>query len=106
MENIVVLLIVGAVCAVAGYLFGRSRARTDPQLEAQLDSARDHANRMGVQAAELERDAVQLRGQLLESVQHGAQLEERTRQLQARLEEERVESQGKVRLVLEAQQAL
>ena len=55
MENIVVLLIlisiIAAVCAVAGYLFGRSRARTDPQLEAQLDSARDHANRMGVQAA-------------------------------------------------------
>jgi len=106
MENIVVLLIVGAVCAVAGYLFGRSRARTDPQLEAQLDSARDHANRSAVQAAELERDAVQLRGQLLESVQHGAQLEERTRQLQARLEEERAESLEKVKLVLEAQQAL
>lgn len=106
MENIVVILIVGAVCAVAGYLLGRSRARTDPQIEAQLDSARDHANRMGVQAAELERDAVQLRGQLLESVQHGAQLEERTRQLQARLEEERLESLEKVKLVLEAQQAL
>ena len=106
MENVIFILLLGAVCAVAGYFVGRSRAGTDPQLEAQLDSARDHANRMGVQAAELERDAVQLRGQLLESVQHGAQLEERTRQLQARLEEERVESQEKVKLVLEAQQAL
>ena len=106
MENVIVILLVGAACAVAGYLLGRSRIRTDPEVEAQLDAARDHANRMGVQAAELERDAVQLRGQLLESVQHGAQLEERTRQLQARLEEERAESQDKVKLVLEAQHAL
>jgi DNA recombination protein RmuC len=106
MENVIVILLVGAACALAGYLLGRSRTRTDPEVEAQLDAARDHANRMGVQAAELERDAVQLRGQLLESVQHGAQLEERTRQLQARLEEERAESQAKVKLVLEAQHAL
>src|SRR3954471_9476794 len=104
--EIVIVLIVGAACAAAGYFFGRSRARTDPQFEVQLDAARDHANRMGVQAAELERDAVQLRGQLLESVQHAAQLEERARQLQLRLEEERAESQQKVKLVLEAQQAL
>jgi DNA recombination protein RmuC len=104
--EIVIIVIVGAACAIAGYLVGRSRARTDPQFEVQLDAARDHANRMGVQAAELERDAVQLRGQLLESVQHAAQLEERARQLQLRLEEERAESQQKVKLVLEAQQAL
>ena len=104
--EIVIVLIVGAACAVAGYLAGRSRARTDPQFEVQLDAARDHANRMGVQAAELERDAVQLRGQLLESVQHAAQLEERTRQLQARLDEERRESDEKVKLLDEARRAL
>jgi DNA recombination protein RmuC len=106
MENVLVLLIVGAACAAAGYFVGRSRVRIDPQMESQVDTARDYANRMAVQAAELERDAVRLRGQLLEAVQHGAQLEERTRQLQARLEEERAESQQKVRLVLEAQEAL
>jgi DNA recombination protein RmuC len=106
MENLIVIALVGALCGVAGWLVGRLRARSNPQLEAQLQASREHANRMGVQAAELEREAQQLRGQLLESVQQGAQLEERTRQLQHRLEDERAESQEKVKLVLEAQQAL
>jgi DNA recombination protein RmuC len=106
MENLLVIVLAGALCGIAGWLFGRLRARSDPQLEAQLQASREHANRMGVQAAELEREAQLLRGQLLESVQQGAQLEERTRQLQHRLEDERAESQEKVKLVLEAQQAL
>jgi DNA recombination protein RmuC len=106
MENLIVIALVGALCGVAGWLVGRLRALSNPQLEAQLQASREHANRMGVQAAELEREAQQLRGQLLESVQQGAQLEERTRQLQHRLEDERAESQEKVKLVLEAQQAL
>jgi len=106
MENVVVLLIVGAACAIAGYLLGRSRVRGDPQLEAQLAATREQANRLGVHAAEIERDANQLRAQLMESVQGAAQLEERTRQLQARLDEERRQGDEKVKLLEEARVAL
>ncbi|HET6265733.1 MAG TPA: DNA recombination protein RmuC, partial [Usitatibacter sp.] len=106
MENVVVLLIVGAACAVAGYLAGRSRVSGNPQLEAQLAAMRDQANRLGVHAAELEREANQLRSQLMESVQGAAQLEERTRQLQSRLDEERQQGEEKVKLITEAQRAL
>lgn len=112
MENVLLIALVGVIFTVVGFVMARMLAPAGTSegsiaaLESQVDSARDHANRMGVQAAELERETVQLRGQLLESVQHAAQLEERTRQLQARLEEERLESQEKVKLVLEAQHAL
>jgi DNA recombination protein RmuC len=86
MENSV-FIVAGLLCAAAGfglaYLWNRSRPNGDDKriggLEAQLIAARDNAQRLGVQAAEHERDADQLRGQLLEAVQRSAGLEERSR---------------------------
>ena len=104
--EIVIVLLVGAACAVAGYFVGRSRSQSGPQLEAQLAAMREQANRIGLQSAELEREANQLRGQLMESIQNAAQMEERTRQLQARLDEERRESDEKVKLLDDARRAL
>jgi len=104
-------LIVALLFAAAGFAIGffvnRSRSPADGQrlaeLEAQLAAGREHANRLGVQGAELEREALQLRSQLLESVQQAAALEERTRQLQTRLAEERAETQENLKLMAEAQ---
>jgi DNA recombination protein RmuC len=104
--EIIVIVLVGAACAVAGYFAGRSRNQGHAQLEAQLAATRDQANRSGVEAAQLEREAGQLRSQLMESAQNAAQLEERTRQLQSRLDEERAQGQERVKLLNEARQAL
>ena len=112
MENtlLVVLAVVGGAAAAfaVAWFWSRSRIAGEPDgaLQAQLAAAREQANRLGVQAAEFEREAMQLRGQLLESVQNAAQLEERTRQLQSRLDEERAQGQEKVKLITEAQRAL
>jgi DNA recombination protein RmuC len=113
MENTVIAVVVGIVCAASGFgiawLWGRARSPADEiraGLEAQLVAAREGASRLGVQAAEFEREAMQLRSQLLESVQNAAQLEERTRQLQARLDEERRQGDEKVKLLDDARQAL
>ena len=112
MENtlsVVLALAFGAAAAFAiAWFWSRSRMAGEPDgaLQAQLAAAREQANRLGVQAAEFEREAMQLRGQLLESVQNAAQMEERTRQLQSRLDEERTQGVEKVKLVTEAQRAL
>jgi DNA recombination protein RmuC len=114
MELTTAVIIVAAVAAAAGlaagFVWGRARGsgrmRRIAELEAQLAAARENANRLGVQAAELEREAVQLRGQLLESVQHGAALEERTRQLQTRLAEERAETEKNLKVMADAQRAM
>jgi DNA recombination protein RmuC len=106
-----IALVVALLFAVAGFAIGfswaRSRASAGGQrlaeLEAQLAATRENANRLGVQSAELEGEAVRLRSQLLESVQHASALEERTRQLQARLTEERAETQENLKLMAEAQ---
>lgn len=94
------------IAAAAGYLAGRLRRKPDPAQEAQLAAARDQANRLGVQSAQLERDAERLQAQLMESVQNAAQLEERARQLQARLDDERRQGDEKVKVLEEARQAL
>jgi len=104
--EIVIVLLVGAACTIAGYFVGRSRSLSVPQLEAQLVAMREQANRIALQSAEVEREANQLRGQLMESLQNAAQMEERTRQLQARLDEERRESDEKVKLLDDARRAL
>ena len=102
MENtlsIVLALAFGAAAAFAiAWFWSRSRMAGEPDgaLQAQLAAAREQANRLGVQAAEFEREAMQLRGQLLESVQNAAQMEERTRQLQSRLDEERTQVVGTI----------
>ena len=111
MEILVTVLIVAVVAAAAfavAWFWSRSRMAGEPDgaLQAQVAAAREQANRMGHQAAELEREAMQLRSQLLESVQNAAQLEERTRQLQSRLDEERAQGEEKVKLITEAQRAL
>jgi DNA recombination protein RmuC len=106
-----IALVVALLFAVAGFAIGyfwaRSRASAGGQrlaeLEAQLAATRENANRLGVQSAELEGEAMRLRSQLLESVQHASALEERTRQLQARLTEERAETQENLKLMAEAQ---
>ena len=145
MEITIVTILIALACAAAGfgiaYLWARSRPAQEQkrtaELEAQLAAAREQSLRYGVQSAELERDATQLRGQLLESVQRSATLEERARnadelrglirereqsiarlteeaskareraaELQTRLEEERQQSQEKLKLITEAQRAL
>src|ERR1700674_5606606 len=119
------LWIVIAAAALGGggiaYLWNRARPAHDgrrvAELEAQLVAAREHGMRGSVQAAELEREASTLRTQLLEAVQRGAAFEERASQLeqklrergaeqQARLEEERQQSEEKLKLIVEAQRAL
>jgi hypothetical protein len=105
-----IALIVALLFAVAGLAVGHfwSRSRSPVQgqrlaeLEAQLAAARENVNRLGVQSAELEGEAVRLRSQLLESVQHASALEVRTRQLQARLTEERAETQENLKLMADA----
>lgn len=111
---IATLIAIALACAAAGFGLGclwtrlrpSAAERRVPELEAQLAASREQARRDAVQAAEFEREAVQLRSQLLESVQHASALEERTRQLQARLVEERGETEARVKLLAEAQRAL
>ena len=87
--DIAIVVIVAVIAAAGGlgigFLLGASRGgggeRRLAELQAQLAAARENANRLGVQSAELEREAERLRSQLLEAVQQGSQLEERTRQL-------------------------
>ena len=82
------------------HLWNRSRPAHDvkraAELEAQLNVARDEANRRGVQLAELERETSTLRMQLLEAVQSGAAFEERSSQLEQKLRE-----RGEVQRALE-----
>jgi DNA recombination protein RmuC len=145
METLLTFVLIAVVFGAAGFgaafAWSRSRPAQDgrrtAELEAQLGATREHATRMGMQSAELEREAMQLRGQLLEAVQRSATLEERARnadelrglirereqaiakliedsgrareraaELQTRLEEERQQSQEKMKLVVEAQRAL
>jgi DNA recombination protein RmuC len=145
MDSTITAFLIALVGAAAGFgvafLWHRSRPAQDQrhtaELEAQLAAVREQSLRSGVQAAELERDAIQLRGQLLEAVQRSAMLEERARnadelrgqirereqtiarlteeaskareraaELQTRLEEERQQSQEKLKLITEAQRAL
>src|SRR5688500_16660044 len=91
---VVVALIAAAVGVALGYFWGRfsgTGGNRLAELEAQLAATRENAVRLGTQAAELERDAQRLQAQLLESERHGSTLEERTRQLQERLVEERAQ---------------
>src|SRR5216684_4396752 len=87
MDSTIATTLVALACLAAGFgvaqLWSRSRPRQDEkriaELEAQLAAVREQSLRHGVQAAELEREATQLRGQLLEAVQRSATLEERAR---------------------------
>jgi DNA recombination protein RmuC len=86
MENLLLLLLAAAVFGAAGYAIGRLAARRDPQsiariagLEAQLEAAREHGRRQGIQAAELEHDMDVLRGQLEDAQQRATANEERVR---------------------------
>src|SRR6185295_18690077 len=111
MENMLsVVLAVALLIAAFGFAWFWSRSRSagepDGALQAQLAAAREQANRASLNAAELEREAMQLRGQLMESVQNAAQLEERTRQLQMRLDDERRKGVEKAQVLEEARQAL
>src|SRR5258705_13233831 len=145
MDNMIITVLLALAGVAAGfgvaYLWSRSlpahEQRRTAELEAQLAAVREQALRYGVQSAELEREANQLRGQLLEAVQRSATLEERARnadelrglirereqaiarlteeasrareraaELGTRLEEERQQSQEKLKLVVEAQRAL
>lgn len=89
MEN-ASLIAVAVLCVIAGFglawFLGRSRPGADRNrvggLEAQLAAMRENVQRLGVQSAELEHDADQLRGQLLEAVQRAAGLEERARMVE------------------------
>jgi DNA recombination protein RmuC len=89
MESIAVWIVFALVGAIAGFglahLWGRARPARDErrvaELDAQLVAAREQALRIGVQAAELEREAAMLRTQLLEAVQRGAAYEERASQI-------------------------
>ena len=110
--DIAIFVVVAAIAAAggvgAGFLWGRAGdgARRLAELAAQLAAARENAQRLGVQAAELEREAEKLRAQLLESVHHGSALEERTRQLELRLAEERQETAQNLKLMAEAREAM
>ena len=87
---IIVTALIAFACAAAGFgialLWNRSRPVQDEKraagLEAQLDASREQSLRHGVQAAELEREAVTLRSQLLEVAQRGATFEERAKHVE------------------------
>ena len=89
MDNTIATTLIALICAIAGfgvaYLWNRTRPTHDEkrvaELEAQLTAAREHAIRVGMQAAELEREASTLRAQLLEMAQRSAAFEERARLL-------------------------
>lgn len=86
--DIALVFLIAVACAAAGsgiaYLWGRARPAAEhkrvAELEAQLGSSREQALRLGVQAAEMEREATTLRSQLMEAVQRSAAFEERARQ--------------------------
>lgn len=85
--DIVLLLVVAALCAAGGFGIAFALYRRAPghdprvaELEAQLVASREQAQRYGVQAAEQERAAETLRSQLMEAVQRSAGFEERARQ--------------------------
>jgi DNA recombination protein RmuC len=107
---IVMVALVAAAAGVIGFIWGRAGAGEGNQrvaeLEAQLAASRENALRLGTQAAELEHEAAKLRSQLLESVHHGSALEERTRQLELRLAEERQETAQNLKLMAEAREAM
>ena len=88
MENVILIVLAVAFFAAAGYAVGRLSHRRDPVseeriagLEAQLAVARDSANRLGMQAAELERETDTLHSQLHEVGDRAAKYEERARLL-------------------------
>jgi DNA recombination protein RmuC len=107
---IVMVAMVAAAAGVIGFIWGRAQGgegeKRVAELEAQLAASRENAIRLGTQAAELEREAEKLRSQLLESVHHGSALEERTRQLELRLAEERQETAQNLKLMAEAREAM
>ena len=107
---VVMVVLVAAAAGVIGYIWGRAGEgqgdRRMAELEAQLAASRENALRLGTQAAELEREAEKLRSQLLEAVHHGSALEERTRQLELRLAEERQETAQNLKLMAEAREAM
>jgi DNA recombination protein RmuC len=107
---VVMVAMVAAAAGVIGFIWGRKGEgegdRRVAELEAQLAASRENAVRLGTQAAELEREAEKLRGQLLESVHHSSALEERTRQLELRLAEERQETAQNLKLMAEAREAM
>lgn len=82
-------IVVAVLCAAGGFgiahLWNRTRPTADEkrvaELEAQLTAAKESTLRASVQAAELEREAVTLRSQLLETAQRSAVYEERARLL-------------------------
>lgn len=84
MENTILIIAVALVFAATGFvlalLWKRNDSASDERiaaLEAQLTAAREHATRVGMQAAEMEREADQLRDQLLDAVRRAATFEER-----------------------------
>lgn len=86
--DIALVLLVAFAWAAGGFgiahLWSRGRPAAEQkrvaEIEAQLVASREQALRVGVQAAEMEREATTLRGQLMEAVQRGAAFEERARQ--------------------------
>src|SRR2546426_3955482 len=87
MDTTIATTLIALICLIAGFgvahLWNRSRPTHDEkrvaELDAQLTAAREHGMRMGVQAAEYEREATTLRAQLLETAQRSAAYEERAR---------------------------
>src|SRR5688500_10476049 len=88
MEITLPIVLIALACLAAGagiaILVTRSRPGQESgrvkELETQLASSREQALRHGVQAAEFEREATTLRGQILEIAQRSAAFEERARQ--------------------------
>jgi DNA recombination protein RmuC len=110
MEN-TTFIVIAALCAVAGFglahLWNRSRPSPDEkrvaELEAQLGASREERAR---QVEEL-RATIREREHAIAQLQREAsQLRERGAELHTRLEEEREQSQEKLKLVTEAQRAL
>ena len=88
MENIILLAVAGVLIAAAGFGLALAWKRNDSAaderiaaLEAQLAAAREQATRSNMQAVELEREAEQLRDQLMEAVRRAATFEERAQLL-------------------------
>jgi DNA recombination protein RmuC len=89
MDPTTLLILIGALCAVAGFgvahLWNRARPSYDEkrvaELEAQLAGTREQAERAVAEVAEREREVERLRATLMEAVQRGAAFEERARQV-------------------------
>jgi DNA recombination protein RmuC len=84
MEIAILVVVIAVVFAVAGFFLGRHYAGRDPQsvgrisgLEAQLQAEREHAKRLGMQSAELERDLDVVRAHLEDARNRAAIFEER-----------------------------